>query len=146
MSCDSTRCHERNGVRQTLASLCAGPMTVVARNNDDRFASDEYIAQQQVRSVLCMPLMNQGKISAILYLENNLSPGAFDPDRLTTLEILSSLMATSLDKARLYSDLLEHRGDLASLVDELERRDLETGLVTLCIGAGMGTATIVERV
>jgi acetyl-CoA C-acetyltransferase len=35
---------------------------------------------------------------------------------------------------------------LGMLVDELERRDLSTGLVTLCIGAGMGTATIIERV
>jgi len=35
---------------------------------------------------------------------------------------------------------------LGTLVDELERRDLNTGLVTLCIGAGMGTATIIERV
>ncbi len=35
---------------------------------------------------------------------------------------------------------------LGTLVDELERRGLSTGLVTLCIGAGMGTATIVERV
>jgi acetyl-CoA C-acetyltransferase len=35
---------------------------------------------------------------------------------------------------------------LGTLIDELERRDLKTGLVTLCIGAGMGTATIIERV
>jgi acetyl-CoA C-acetyltransferase len=35
---------------------------------------------------------------------------------------------------------------LGTLLDELERRDLKTGLVTLCIGAGMGTATIIERV
>jgi acetyl-CoA C-acetyltransferase len=35
---------------------------------------------------------------------------------------------------------------LGTLVDELERRNLTTGLVTLCIGAGMGTATIIERV
>jgi acetyl-CoA C-acetyltransferase len=34
---------------------------------------------------------------------------------------------------------------LATVLDELERRDLATGLVTLCIGAGMGTATIIER-
>ena len=32
------------------------------------------------------------------------------------------------------------------VMDELERRDLNTALVTLCIGAGMGTATIIERV
>ena len=35
---------------------------------------------------------------------------------------------------------------LGTLLDELERRDLESGLATLCVGAGMGTATIIERV
>jgi acetyl-CoA C-acetyltransferase len=35
---------------------------------------------------------------------------------------------------------------LGTLIDEMERRNLSTGLVTLCIGAGMGTATIIERV
>ena len=35
---------------------------------------------------------------------------------------------------------------LGTLLDELERRDLETGLCTLCIGAGMGVATVIERV
>ncbi|RAC93408.1 acetyl-CoA C-acyltransferase, partial [Burkholderia multivorans] len=35
---------------------------------------------------------------------------------------------------------------LGTVLDELERRDLKRGLVTLCIGAGMGIATIIERV
>ena len=35
---------------------------------------------------------------------------------------------------------------LGTVLDELERRDLNTALVTLCIGAGMGTATIIERI
>jgi len=35
---------------------------------------------------------------------------------------------------------------LGTAIDELERSDLQTALVTLCIGAGMGTATIIERV
>lgn len=35
---------------------------------------------------------------------------------------------------------------VGTVLDELERRDLQTGLITLCVGAGMGTATIVERV
>jgi acetyl-CoA C-acetyltransferase len=34
---------------------------------------------------------------------------------------------------------------LGTLIDEMERRDLSTGLVNLCVGAGMGTATILER-
>ena len=35
---------------------------------------------------------------------------------------------------------------LGTLLDEMERRGLGTGLATLCVGAGMGTATIIERV
>ena len=35
---------------------------------------------------------------------------------------------------------------LGTLLDEMERRGAATGLVALCIGAGMGTATILERV
>ena len=35
---------------------------------------------------------------------------------------------------------------LGTLLDELERRDLRTGCAALCVGAGMGTATIIERV
>jgi acetyl-CoA C-acetyltransferase len=35
---------------------------------------------------------------------------------------------------------------LGTLLDELERRDLQTGCVTLCVGGGMGIATLIERV
>jgi acetyl-CoA C-acetyltransferase len=35
---------------------------------------------------------------------------------------------------------------LGTLLDELERRDLRRGLATLCVGGGMGIATIIERV
>jgi acetyl-CoA C-acetyltransferase len=35
---------------------------------------------------------------------------------------------------------------LGTALDELERRNLSTALITLCIGVGMGTATIIERV
>jgi len=35
---------------------------------------------------------------------------------------------------------------MGTLLDELERRDLKTGMITLCVGGGMGIATIIERV
>jgi acetyl-CoA C-acetyltransferase len=35
---------------------------------------------------------------------------------------------------------------IGTLLDEMERRDLSTGLVTMCTGGGMGTATIIERI
>src|SRR5215213_3188877 len=35
---------------------------------------------------------------------------------------------------------------IGTLLDELERQDKSTGLVTMCTGGGMGTATIIERI
>ena len=54
---------------------------------------------------------------------------------------LRSQIDLGLDQAR--------RGELLdgeAVFDELERRDLSTGLVAMCTGGGMGTATIIERV
>ena len=82
------------------------------------FTTDPVIAKLQPKSLLCMPLINQGQVSGILYLENNLSTNAFTPDRLTLLKLLSSQMAMSLDNAVLYDDLQQHRDHLEDLVSE----------------------------
>ncbi|MEO8890663.1 MAG: ATP-binding protein, partial [Coleofasciculaceae cyanobacterium] len=67
--------------------------------------NDPYIIQHQPQSVLCLPLQNQGKEIAILYLENNLTEGAFTSDRLEVLKVLSSQAAISIENARLYTTL-----------------------------------------
>ncbi|MEG4800966.1 AAA family ATPase [Microcoleus sp. ARI1-B5] len=69
------------------------------------FNSDPYIAEHQPKSVLCAPIVYQGKLTAILYLENNLITGAFTPDRLEVLKLLSSQAAIALENARLYANL-----------------------------------------
>jgi len=66
-----------------------------------QFTRYPYMIRQQPKSVLCMPLLNRGKLSGILYLENNLTTGAFTPDRLEVLKLLSSQAAISIDNARL---------------------------------------------
>ncbi|MEG4210801.1 AAA family ATPase [Microcoleus sp. S13_B4] len=66
------------------------------------FTSDPYIQQQQPKSILCTPIIHQGKMMAILYLENNLTTGAFTGDRVALLNILCSQAAISLENARLY--------------------------------------------
>ena len=54
-----------------------------------------------------MPLLNQGKLTGILYLEHPHLPGAFTDDRIETLKILSSQASISIDNARLYDDMTE---------------------------------------
>ncbi|MEG4034870.1 AAA family ATPase [Microcoleus sp. S36b_A4] len=75
--------------------------------NKSRFASDPYIIQQRPKSILCSPLINQGKLVGILYLENNLTAGAFTRDRLEVLNIISAQAAISIENARLYQTLEE---------------------------------------
>ncbi|WP_366932917.1 AAA family ATPase [Nostoc sp. JL31] len=67
-----------------------------------QFASDSYIITHQPKSVLCTPISRQGKLSGILYLENNLTLGAFTSDRIEILQLLTSQAAISVENARLY--------------------------------------------
>jgi PAS domain S-box-containing protein len=70
------------------------------------FSADAYFRQNRARSVLCVPLVKQGKLIGALYLENNLTPYVFTPDRLSVLDLLSSQAAISLENARLYAELI----------------------------------------
>lgn len=68
-----------------------------------RFSSDEYIVRVRPRSVLCLPILRKAEVFGLLYLENNLVPGAFTADRLSALELVASQAAISLENARLLS-------------------------------------------
>ncbi|RUS93814.1 AAA family ATPase [Trichormus variabilis] len=72
---------------------------------EGQFTRDSYIVTTQPKSILCTPLLNQGKLSGILYLENNLTTGAFTTDRVEVLNILSSQAAISIENSRLYATL-----------------------------------------
>ena len=77
------------------------------------YSEDEYVRQKRPRSVLCLPIVKQTKLVGALYLENNLTPGAFTSDRVTVLELLASQAAISLENAKLYSDLQRSEAFLA---------------------------------
>ncbi|MFN6526665.1 AAA family ATPase [Nostoc sp. ChiSLP03a] len=64
--------------------------------------ADPYIICQQPKSLLCTPILYQGKLLGILYLENNLMTGAFTSDRVEILNLLCTQAAISLENARLY--------------------------------------------
>jgi GAF domain-containing protein len=65
------------------------------------FAGDPYFAHARPRAVLCLPILRQAEVIAVLYLENDLVAGAFTSDRLTALELLASQAAISIDNALL---------------------------------------------
>ncbi|MDZ8110321.1 MAG: AAA family ATPase [Nostoc sp. DedQUE12a] len=69
--------------------------------------ADPYIIRQQPKSLLCIPILHQGKLLGILYLENNLITGAFTTDRVEILNLLCTQVAISLENARLYQQAQE---------------------------------------
>jgi PAS domain S-box-containing protein len=86
-------------------------------SSQNAFSADPYIVRSHPRSILCLPLISQHKLIGILYLENNLAPNVFTPDRVTLLEVLASQAAISLENSRLYHDLADREGKIRRLVD-----------------------------
>jgi len=74
-------------------------------STDNVYSTDEYVRKNRSKSVLCLPIVKQAQIVGALYLENNRTPGAFTPDRVTVLQLLASQAAISLENAALYTDL-----------------------------------------
>ncbi|MEH2360296.1 trifunctional serine/threonine-protein kinase/ATP-binding protein/sensor histidine kinase [Nostoc sp.] len=89
-----------NRVKNTLSL-----MVIDNAGIDPSLAADPYIIHHLPKSILCAPILNQGKLIGILYLENNLTVGAFTRDRLEVLHLLISQAAISLENARLYTEL-----------------------------------------
>ncbi|MFD1952123.1 AAA family ATPase [Sphingomonas arantia] len=75
--------------------------------HDRRFDPTTQAALAGRRSILCLPLMKQGDLIGLLYLENNLASGVFTPGLLTMLEIIAAQAAISITTATLYADLVE---------------------------------------
>jgi signal transduction histidine kinase len=89
-----------------------------------KFTNDPYIKANKTKSLLCAPLVNQGQLSGIVYLENNLTGGAFTPDRLEVIQLLSGQAAIAIENAQLYNNLEQKVSDrtqeLAQALDDLK--------------------------
>lgn len=112
-------------VPMTLIHYVAQTCTSLTLEDASRQATaDPYLQQQQPRSVLCMPILRQGNLVGILYLENNLTTGAFTQDRLEVLNLLMAQAAISLENARLYEQLEEYSSTLEARI-EMRTQELE---------------------
>jgi PAS domain S-box-containing protein len=95
-----------------------------------QFSQDPYIQSRRPKSILCAPLLNQGVLSGVIYLENNLAAGVFTSDRLEIVQLISGQAAVSIEKAKLYENLEalveERTGELSEanrkLKEEIDER------------------------
>ena len=94
---------------ETSTDLCPGivnytkrtgtPLVINDAQENSRFSRNPYILRNQIRSVLCLPLIRQQRTTGLLYLENNLIPNAFTPEQVQILALLSTQTANCLENA-----------------------------------------------
>ncbi|MEB3278417.1 MAG: AAA family ATPase [Lyngbya sp.] len=95
--------------------------TVVLNNGaeEGNFLRDPYIQKNQPKSILCVPLINQGQLVSIVYLENNLTTGAFTPQRVEVLKLLSGQAAISVENAQLYTEVRENESRFSQFLEAI---------------------------
>ena len=91
---------------------------------DPRYKNDPYVIGRHTRSVLCLPVIKQGNLMGILYLENNLATGVFTQERVNLLSLLSGQIAVSIDNAVLYNNLEQKVNERTNdLMNEKKKSD-----------------------
>jgi predicted ATPase/signal transduction histidine kinase len=106
------------------------PVVLNNASQEGAFTRDPYIRSTEARSILGMPVVHQGKLLGLLYLENNLVDGAFSADRVEVLGLLCTQTAISLENVRVYRTL-EDKVEERTRELKQKTRELETALQQL---------------
>ncbi len=80
-------------------------------DHEGEFRGDPFIIARRVQSVVCLPVLHQGRCTGVLYLEHALSEGVFTLARLELLRQLAAQLAISVENARLVADLQRARNE-----------------------------------
>ncbi|MEH2101979.1 MAG: AAA family ATPase [Nostoc sp.] len=100
------------------------PAVIVDATVYPQLINDSYIQRQQPKSILCSPILHQGKLLGILYLENNLATGVFTSDRVQLLNLLCAQAAISLENARLYRNSQNYAQQLEQSLAKLQATEI----------------------
>ncbi len=104
-----------NYVKRTLE-------TVVLDNaaNNSIFTGDPCIIENNIRSILCYPLIKQQHLTGIVYLENSLASGAFIPDRVELIKLISTQATISIENSLLFEKELKIEMELQEQYEEIQ--------------------------
>lgn len=83
------------------------------------FTNEDYIKKCKPQSIVCAPLMSQGQLKGVVYLENNLTTGAFTPERLDVLQLLFGQGAIAISHAKLYAEVCERESQLTQFLEAM---------------------------
>jgi PAS domain S-box-containing protein len=81
------------------------------------FSADEYIRARHPKSILCLPLLKQGGLIGLIYLENNRASNVLAPARIAVIKLLATEAAVSLENLHLSSDLQDRDRKTRRIID-----------------------------
>ncbi len=93
--------------------------------NSGNFSRDPYIQSVQPLSILCYPLLNQGELVGIIYLEHQVTTGAFTSTQVELLQLLSGQAAIAITNAQLYAKVRNSEKILSNYNRTLEQQVAE---------------------
>jgi len=109
------------------------------------FSQDPYIMEQQPRSLLCIPVVHQDTLHAVLYLENKLTPGVFTLEQQETLKVLAAQAAVSLENAMLYDNLTQAEEKVRTILETTNEGFVELDNHGIITEVNPEMCTIVDR-
>jgi predicted ATPase/signal transduction histidine kinase len=115
-------------VKNTLATVAIDHLKT------DLPVIDDYLEHHQPESLLGLPILNQGNLVGILYLENRITSGVFSRDRLLVLNFLSSQAAIALENARLYHQVQQTLNELQQAQMQMIQSEKMSALGNLVAG------------
>lgn len=98
------------------------PLVLSAGIEDSRFQDDPYLIAHRPASILAAPLVHQGRLSGLMYLEHSRAVEAFPKERIALISLLASQAATAVENAMLYAEVKRKTDELQAANERLERQ------------------------
>jgi transcriptional regulator with GAF, ATPase, and Fis domain len=103
------------------------PLLSVDAGHDDRFSGMASVEDLRLRSVLCLPVLLDGRVEGVLYVDNRLQRGAFSEDDLDFAEMLAGQAGLAIRNARLVTELRERNQRLGESARQIQHLNEQLG-------------------
>lgn len=98
------------------------PIIIYDAITDSQLNMQHSVISQEIRSVICAPIINKEELLGVIYLDNNLMSGLFDEEDKKVLELICSQAGISIENARLYKRLKEYSEEIEKWSRNLEQK------------------------
>ena len=98
------------------------PLLIPNASNTKPFESDETVQKKHLKSILCIPFINQSKVSGIIYLTHALTENAFSKNQITLMRLMAAQIGGVIENALLYENMEKLVSERTKQLEEEKRK------------------------